>query len=409
MIQSAITSLIFTTIVFLTSAQLIPSSYDTLGVSHEIIFDGGVSYYGSSIQRDLSSKFIRGGFITDEIKNNSLAKHGAINRIGGVVNSEIEYRNFKSRIFKNRDWGYTIKAGYNIFAGAIYSKDLFNLAFYGNEPFMGETMDLSGTNVSMMSFQKIGFGLISAKSKSNISFNVYNIDNRFKTDLRTLEIRQDTEGDQVEVEMSGEVEMKNNLKFNQGIGFGLDLDFTIPVNWMKDEVAFIKFEANNVGFAYMYEKQRLYSFDTTLIFSGFTFDEIIGENSIFGDSLDILDTLGIKSTEVNRTVLLPGYLQIAKIVDEHQIRKIQSFFGIRLYPTLIYSPYVFGGIHVKVAEWLGAGVSAGYGGFGKFRTGLYTNLRIKKCSLGLATENLIGLFSKKGSGQSFYLKFRCAI
>ena len=50
-----------------------------------------------------------------------------------------------------------------------------------------------------------------------------------------------------------------------------------------------------------------------------------------------------------------------------------------------------------------------YGGFSKLRGGLYMNLKFDHLKMGLGTENVVGLISRKGLGQSFYLKLRCDI
>ena len=260
-IQRFIALLVLVLSAFHGQSQIIPLGYDTLKYSHEFFLDAGGDYYGSSVERDLLSKFIRGGMITEEIKDNSFNRHKAINRFGAVMGGEFEYRNYNKKIFKKKDWGFVIKGGYHVFAGMLYSKDLFGLAFYGNESYMGETIDISGTDVSYMNFQKIGFGMIDSKSKSSVSLNVYNISDRFSGDFRTVKLFQDLEGDEVTLEMDGEVDVKNNKKFNQGIGFGLDLDFKVPVSWGKDRKAFLRFQAQNLGFAYMYEKQKVYSFE----------------------------------------------------------------------------------------------------------------------------------------------------
>ena len=389
-------------------SQMLPIGYTTNGLSAEYIVDGGGDYCSSSIENELMSKFITGGFIDQDIKDNSFNRHGAINRIGGVFGAELEYRNYK-KLFEKRNWGFLIRGSYDVFGGMIYSKDLFGLGMYGNQMYMGETMDLSGTNFTYMAYQKIGFGLIEADSKSNVSVNIYNISDRFFGNLDKVQITQDEQGDEVELILNGRMEMKNNKSFSQGIGFGFDLDFYLPVAWLKNQKAFLRFQAKNVGFAYMYEKQRIYSFDTSFTFDGFTFDEIIGENSLFQDSLNLLDTIGIHMQEENRTVMLPGFLQIGKIVDEQSKNQFQSFFGFRLYPTLIYSPYIFAGLDYKAAKWIRIGLNASYGGFGKFRAGLYTSYRFKNYSLGIASENILGLFMKNGNGKSLFIKLRCAI
>ncbi len=391
-------------------AQILPIEYDTLKRNnHEIVLEGGVDFYATAVQRDIFSKFIQGGLITSEMKDNSFNRHKGVNRLGALAGGEIEYHNFSKKLFKKKDWGYVIKGGYHFFAGMIYSQDLFGLAFYGNERYMGETIDFSGTNVSYMAFQKVGFGMIDNKTKSSVSLNVYNISDRFTANFRTAELFQDAAGDNLSLEMDGEVELRNSNNFSQGVGLGLDLDFKVPVAWGKEgRKAFLRFQAQNVGVAYLYEKQKVYSFDTTFEFNGLTFEQVIGDNSILSDSLNILDTLGISSNDRNRTVMLPGFIQIGKIVDEHYDGQLQSFFGLRLYPSLIYSPYVFAGLDYHPADWVRIGVNAAYGGFGGFRAGLYSSFSFNNYSLGLGSENILGFFTKKSSGQSLLIRLRCA-
>ena len=82
-----------------------PLRNDTLSYSHEITVRGNLDYYGTSVQNDIISKFIRGGQITEENKDNSFDRHKAINRLGGIGEGEIEYRNYRKQLFKNKGWG----------------------------------------------------------------------------------------------------------------------------------------------------------------------------------------------------------------------------------------------------------------------------------------------------------------
>ena len=43
--------------------QLIPLGYDTLILHHEIIVEGGIDFASTAIQKDLSEKFLFGGYI----------------------------------------------------------------------------------------------------------------------------------------------------------------------------------------------------------------------------------------------------------------------------------------------------------------------------------------------------------
>ncbi len=389
------------------NAQILPQGYDTLVTSQSYEIKGNLDFGATSIHNAISSKFYRGGFIDDGMKDYAFDKHKGVNRIGVDGKMELSYTNFDSKIFKSKPWGYVIKAGAYAFGGMLYSKDTYGLAFYGNERYVGQTIDMSGSEISFTSFQKIGFGLIDPKSKSALAFNVYNISNRFTADFRDLQLIQAEDSLAIDIVMDGEVSARNNLKFNQGIGFGVDFDYYLGIDWQSNKTAFVHFSLNNIGVGYMYEKQLTYITDTTFHYSGLTFDQIIGENSIMNDSLNVLDTLGIRQEFSNPVFLLPGFIQIAKIVDEHQEASIQSFFGVRVYPTLIFAPYVFGGLDYKPLSWLRLGAMASYGGFTKMRAGFYANYNKGSIRAGLGTENLIGLFSKKGSGQSIYINLRC--
>ena len=97
------------------------------------------------------------------------------------------------------------------------------------------------------------------------------------------------------------------------------------------------------------------------------------------------------------------------MVDKNSEYNLQSFFGIRVYPTLIYNPYIFAGANYKALDWLNVGASVSYGGFAGFKTGIYSNISFDKFQMGLGTDNLIGMLSKRGNGQSLYLKLRCTI
>ena len=100
-------------------------------------------------------------------------------------------------------------------------------------------------------------------------------------------------------------------------------------------------------------------------------------------------------------------LQIGKMVDRNSDYKLQSFFGARVYPTLIYSPFVYAGVDYRPKDWLNVGASVATGGFAGLKTGIYANLTWAKGQIGLGTDNLIGLVHKSGNGESIYIRLRC--
>ena len=84
------------------NAQVLPGYFDTLKLKQELIIDGNIEYFSSSIEKDIVSKFYKGGYITSEMKERSFNKHGGVNRFGGVGAADIEYRNYNIKLFKNK-------------------------------------------------------------------------------------------------------------------------------------------------------------------------------------------------------------------------------------------------------------------------------------------------------------------
>lgn len=384
-----------------------PIQFDTNVVKYEFILQGGADYFSSSIYRDFGSKLLFGGRISDDIKNKTFDRHTTLNRFGVELQGEMEFRNYAVDLFGNKNWGYVIKAGYATIGSAAYSKDLFGLAFYGNDSYLDTTADFSGTTAKFMSFQKIGFGVISKSRKSSIVFNVINVSTALKGVVNTGELRQNADGSFVALTLDGTFASTRTSNFSNGIGAALDFDFKVPFNWIKDRKAYLHFQLKNLGIAYMYQGMQQYVVDSTYNYAGFSVDQLVNNESLFGDQFSVTDSLQIESKIVNKWVVLPTLFQAGKIIDEHYTGKLQSFFGVRLYPTMLYSPLVYAGANYRPFSWLDLGVSGSFGGFGGFRTGFYSSFKVKLFHVGIGTEDVIGWISKRGLGQSLNLRLRC--
>ena len=393
---------------FLGEAQSwLPIQHDTLlNRKHEIIFTGTADYASTSLHKSLTQKLFYGGEITDEIKDKSLKLHRGINRFGSDLNTEIEYRNFSVSLFKNPNWGFTIKAGYYSFINALYSKDLYELTFYGNQNYIGDTAFLSGTKFSAYTFQKIGFGWLDKKSKSSVSLNIFNLSNYSNAFIRKGEIYQSSEIDTLSVNFSGNASFNSSSDFINGLGFGVDFDLRIAVPTRNNKPLYYQFLAKNIGFASLINPLNRFSGDSTFTFTGLSYNEVLNGSSFLDSNFSILDTLGVQKSQARKTLFLPGYLQFSKLVDANSTRKLQEFYGIRMFLASAFNPLVFAGldyrINVNPSNTLNVGINTSYGGFSKFRFGFYSSIKIKNWNIGLASENIFGK-----TGESFLFRMQC--
>ena len=391
------------------SQQFLPIQHDSTSTYNELILSGNVELSSTSIQNQLLGKLVYGGEITSNQINSSFNKHLSMNRLGVDLNSEIEFRNLKSTLFKNSRWGYVIKGGYYSIGGVSYSKDIFGLIFNGNQNYLGSTVNLSGSYFAFSTFQKIGFGIIDKKSKSTISLNYINASD-FQSSLiqkGTMDLNPD--GTLVEFDVKGNYRSTQGANFYKGIGAGLDIDYRFMISSNGVRNSTFQFIAKNIGFVNYSGGLKTYQIDSTILFEGFKLNQLYGNQSVFNDSVSYIDSLHIQQSVEKKVLFLPGFLQFGKIINEDYSSKWNYFFGIRLYPTLAYTPMLYLGGQWKPNAKLEIGSQASVGGFSRFRMGLYSNFKISNWSIGIGSQDVIGMISNKGYGQSLLIRLRCKL
>ncbi len=391
----------------LKAQTFLPLQYDTNVINQELLLHGTVDFGFSSIRNDLSNQFLFGGFISEEIKDKSFGLHKGINRGGFEAGSEFEYRNYQVSAFK-KERGIVVKLGYGSFGSVLYSKDLFGLTFYGNEAYLGQNADFSGSAFNFMTFQKIGFGFIDKKSKSSLTLNAYSISNYAAGNLYNANLFQSESIDSINLNLDANLDLANSSSFFKGTGVGVDFDYRLPFEIKKDKIAFFQITVRNFGIAYLNANVSNFQTDTNYVYEGFTLDQLVGDASVLNNGSSILDTLNIVEQTQSALIMLPGCVQVAKIIDEHNTSLFQTYYGAKLYYTLEYVPLIYAGGQIRVNEYIKLGSHLSYGGFTKFRMGLYANFNINQFNLGLGSEDVIGTITNVGRGKSLQLRLRCA-
>ena len=392
--------LLFAGLSFSASGQLLFPVYSDSAFQQDVLeVEGVLEYQATALKREIQNTLIFGGYIDEDMKKRSFDKHGDLNRIGGNVNAEIRFVHGKGKLFGD-SLTWMVKAGYTAVGNVHYGKDAFGLLFYGNSSYIGTTADLTNTKLDFMQFQKVGFGLVSKKNRSSITLNLVNVQNYAEGFVRKGELTQNEDGSQIDMEMKGDFQYTQGNKFSKGLGASVDIDYRIRVPWVKESFTTFQVSVQNFGFAYLYEGVKKYSVDSSYTYSGFDFDSFKDGNNPFGSDFSLLDSLGIGSRETKKAVFLPCYIQAMKLVDMGSSKKVQSFFGIRLYPSFASVPLVFAGAYWKAASFLHASASLSYGSFGNLKGGIYASLVLNKVNLMVGTDNIAGAVSKSGFGES---------
>jgi len=386
---------------------MLPVQHDTLLHKKEVLVFGLADYGSTSLMNEFTKKLLYGGHIDQIVKDNSLAEHGYTNRFGTEVTSEIEYRDYTANIGRSGNYGFLIKGGTSLQYATRYARDAFQLLFYGNAGFQGDTAVLSGTSFFGMRSTKLGFGLIHKKSKSNLSFNIYGIQDRTTGAIWNGAITQSSAIDTLKLGINAGYNSSIGSAYFKGIGFGVDFDLRVESSIREGVTNTFQFLARNIGVGYANQSKSI-TIDSIYTYTGMTLDQLLGQSANYSVN-GVADSLGVTTQMGKKWYALPGFIQMAKLVQEQAQQKVQSFYGVRLNMLSASAPMAYVGVDVKPFKNFHIAGNMSFGGYSDFRFGCYTQWQLKNLSFGIATEDLYGVFSAKGKGESIVMRLRWCI
>lgn len=404
LIQIALSIVLFSNFSF--SQELLPVEYDTTNTNAQLLINGNAFHLSTSIQNSFARKWLFGGEITNEIKESTFQKHNIYDRIGGGYRLNIQYRSDQTLFDKHPNLSWMVNVSNETHFSSEYAQGLFGLLFFGNERYLGEEVNLSNSIGNFVDYLTVGGGIHNKKTKSFITLNV--ILPRTYTDFSINKgmFYTSEAGDQIDFLLQGEVNNANSPAYFQGLGGAISFDYNLPFGQSEGNnfSGIFRISGRNIG-VYKLHRVNKTSIDTEADFSGFSIDDL---RTLFNDEEEsspvLMDTLNINESNGSLWKLIPGFIQVGKVVEKHKDTKLQSFFGIRMYTSFLYRPLIYAGVDYRPVQNFSLGAQGTYGGYGLFRLGLYGNYSVDRFSLGLGSEDLLGLILKNQFGQSLVLR-----
>lgn len=382
----------------------LPQFIDTNLYKQEIIVQGKTDIYSSSLENIFINKLLFGGEITsNEIQQQHISQR-INNSIAAEGNAELEYRNYA--LFPKKKWGLLLKSSVNTINSLRYTKDLFGLLFAGNGAFLGKPLQINPSSIQSISYLKFGIGFIHKTTKSNFSLNVFKIENYISStiDYGALYVNDSSNLTLLDITGTSTSYFPSSKRSNFGVG--IDFDLKIPITTFTDKIIQINLIAKNFGLGILSNDVHFYSVDTNYIFQGLSIDQLSPIVSGKQTSQKTLQDLTIYSSNKIRFTPLLGYIQVEKMNSMESKSRFQSIFGVRMYPSLSYIPYLYGGIQVRCTDKIWLGIHENYGITNTLRTGIYLKINTPSLGFCLGTENLLDTFRSTGKGHSFQCKLQ---
>lgn len=355
----------------------------------------------------LVNKLIWGGYIDNDLKEESSKHLKGKNNFGVLLNYDV------SAFLKgNKKFDYLISFKNQEVLNATFSRDAFDLMFYGNQSYKGKTADLSNCSVNALRFQEAKFGVMMHQVDSvgkigvSVSFlkgeQLFYIKTNKNSSLYTSE-----DGSEILFNSNFNMALSdtNNKRLGgfNGIGASADLFFETSYKSRLGKKSVLTVNANNIGFIHWWKNSVQYSSDSTLRYTGYNIRNISDLkdstfNRINKDTL-VTDLANARREDFN--VNIPTNLVII-----NKIMFTNSFnlsVGFRHIFNANYLPYVFIEPEFRYKNMLFC-LHTGYGGYVKLNVGASITWNSEAWFVRLGSNSLQGYVAPKSAyGQGLFL------
>ncbi len=366
-------------IIFALSAYVCSAQYNSVFSNFErmgrsVSVNGEFEMGSNGIYNGLLNKFIFGGYIDNKTKDASRAHMKNLNVAGTNMNYDVS-------VFFGRHPKYSYLIGFKDQRtfNAAFTKDFYDLMFYGNKPFKGEVKNLSGSNVNSLRFQEIKMGFIwhkidsTAKVGVSVSFlkgqQLFYIKTKEGSSLYTsADGKEIVFNSDFTMALSDTSNRKNPFAYT-GIGASADIFFETPYKGKLGKGSVLTVNANNIGFLHWFDNSVQYSSDSTFKFNGYKIDNILDlkDTTLANINRDSIIRVTTNAHRESFNVNIPTNLLII-----NKIRFTNKFVlgvGYRYLFNSNFKPYFFTDFEYQLTPKLFTAMHVAYGGYTRLNVG----------------------------------------
>lgn len=379
-------------------------SYKTLNtLSEENPYEAGTSFNTFIASNSLNSSFIYAlygnQYIDNAIKNRVHLK--SLNYAGNEDNFNIFFSHIPDSLFGAEGIGYRIGMSYNNHRDIRFTDDLFNLVFYGNRQFAGDTAKLDA-QVNFMTYQELQAGLFKNYVNDENSLLIYLSLSLIKgQDFNSINIRNSglftaETGEFLDLDLMGSYQFMDTVKtgFSDFNGLGSAINFYLDYTDFNKKYK-VNLSVENLGFIRWKNESHTISIDTSMHYEGIEILNMFDYNdsSYFAIQPDSIVTDFFSLTDTNSfTKVLPErvHLSLTKIMaDSHFFLTIGMgyIYGANMKLPLFYTRGEY-----LVNENISFSLLSGYGGYSGFHMGAGAKLNIlkEKMCIHISSNNFLG-------------------
>lgn len=370
------------------------------GSYNVFILEGLADYNANTVYNELPLALRNGGFIERDLRQRtSDALTDGRNALGYLFESRLEWRGAPC-IPHLPSWRPMIAVAFHDLAGTRFTKDQYDLAFFGNSAYQNRSAILAPSAFEQVRYQTAGAGLQHHPSGSFIRLDLVRGQSLSAVDVRWASlftgedgrvVRTSLLGDYIASDTSGGGLDRTN---GSGASFSGRWNYRLPrtdrpwtVSIGLDDLGFVVWNANTVNI----EK------DTVIRYTGWDVPNLFAVDDALVNEETVLDTFGLRYAKGEAMRLLPFRVTVSLTTLFDDRWSLGVGLEHRHLPGFI--PQITGLASYLLSTRCTLGATIGYGGFGAWRFGLSARHRFGRHFLaGLSTPQVHGFLFGRARG-----------
>lgn len=364
---------------------------------------GDADYSSSAVTTAFATNFLEGNYLNDNLKQQVSSNLQTANRLGYSLNYGILGVLYNDTINKKGVFNFFIALRNKSYVNANFTPDVFNVAFYGNASYAGETAKLSPFNLNSISYQQLEIGSVctnvGGKAKLGIGVSFLAGQQLEDINMSTGYLYTDPLGEYIQLNSNTKYEASDSTPghtYFNGYGASLDIYFSLPYK-IASKNGVLSLSVNDLGFIEWNPRSLSYNKDTVYNYSGFTINSLndLQNAAINNLSKDSLQNKYFPLAAKSFYTSIPATVSINTNTD-------MGKFNLELGAWYIFNanclPYFYIQGDKNFSHSWFADLQIGYGGYATYNASIGIGKQIKNTEIKLGIYHLQGIISPDNLG-----------
>lgn len=360
--------------------------------SYKIEADFEANFGSTDLNNEFINVLLFGGQITPELKDKVLKRTNKRNRFGVELNYGARFTELTDTLFpKFPEYKYYIGFGSFTNLSSSYTKDLYELVFYGNKRFENETARLGKSNFTSYRFEKITFGLNKSDESRSLGVSLIIGDQFSGFDFNQADLFTHIDGTHLTIDYDGKIRLSDAQRRGfmafSGTGIGFDFETLFYKKMFRAKIT-------NLGVAFWKRNATYSNSNDQIVFEGVEINNVFStsEEEFLNNAEELLPEMKDRGF----ATLLPTIVEIDRTMNPDL--KTQPIYGFRYKFFSNYLPQFYGGIQHQISDNFLVRSDLTWGGYSGLRLGIGAYYQANNIRAGVQATNFSGMFFNNGNG-----------